>query len=416
MLPDYDESQVLEVTSRLRAQGHEPELVAAALTQARLRERARPRLGSVVDRLLFTPDGAEQATRPMVAARHAQHFVDAGVDHVWDLGCGLGLDSLALAQAGLRVTAVEKLEEVAVAATANLSTFPQVQVRHTGIEEVADQIDPSHGVWLDPARRTPGVADVQGRTRRLFRLDDLSPSWQQVQAWAAHARATGAKLSPGFPVAHLPPGTQAEWVSVDGSVVECVIWWGAAAQRPGRSAVMGRTLRADPAPAGTGRACLPSDTAYPPGQPGVEWVTLTPAEGETPDPLTDASELGPWLVEPDRAILAADLTSSAAALIDGQELDPGVGYVSTARSVEVPWGRRYAVQEVLPLHAKAVRSWCRTHDIQRLTLKKRGVPVDPDRFRAEVGLKARRKAGPGSTEATLVLTRLAGRPVAIVVE
>ncbi|TPX00976.1 SAM-dependent methyltransferase, partial [Schumannella luteola] len=65
------DADVVRIVSRLRAAGHPPELVSAVLTQARLRTRARARFGEFADRMLFTPDGLEQATRLPVAAVHA---------------------------------------------------------------------------------------------------------------------------------------------------------------------------------------------------------------------------------------------------------------------------------------------------------------------------------------------------------
>ena len=62
-LPPYDAAGELALQTRLRTAGYAPELVAAALTQARLRARARDKLGAFADRMLFTPDGLEQATR-----------------------------------------------------------------------------------------------------------------------------------------------------------------------------------------------------------------------------------------------------------------------------------------------------------------------------------------------------------------
>ena len=47
--------------------------------------------------MLFTEAGLEQATRLKVAALHAGRFARAGVEHVADLGCGIGGDALALA-------------------------------------------------------------------------------------------------------------------------------------------------------------------------------------------------------------------------------------------------------------------------------------------------------------------------------
>ena len=40
-LPPYDESTAMQLGQRLREAGFDPELVAAALTQSRLRARAR---------------------------------------------------------------------------------------------------------------------------------------------------------------------------------------------------------------------------------------------------------------------------------------------------------------------------------------------------------------------------------------
>ena len=68
------------------------------------------------------------------------------------------------------------------------------------------------------------------------------------------------------------------------------------------------------------------------------------------------------------------------------------------------------MEQVLPLHPRSVRAWLREQGVGRVTVKKRGVPTDPDRFRSELRLRDRR--GP---EATLVLTRVGGAPRVVVV-
>lgn len=389
-LPAYDEQAVLGLTARLRAEGVPADLVAAALTQSRLRSRGRRRLGDLVDTLLLTEDGLEQATRPAVAARHAARFASAGVSHVWDLGCGLGLDAMALATAGRRVTAVDRDPAVVAAAQANLAAHPRARVLRADAEAVSP--DPDDGVWFDPARRTPGVADVHGRTRRSSRLGELSPSWEHVRRVAGRVRATGVKLSPGFSPADVPDGVDAEWVSLDGDVLECALWWGAAAAGHGRSAVVGATTGSREAGGGE-----------------VGWHVVRPPT-DRPEVLAPGRSVGAFLAEPDRAVVAARLTSALAAAVDGHELDEGVGYVSADRPVALPWARWYAVQEVLPLRSRQVRAWVRERGAGRATIKKRGVGVDPDRFRAELRLRGE---GP---EVVLVLTRVAGHPVTLVVE
>jgi hypothetical protein len=56
-LPPYDEAEVPALSERLRAGGLDPVLVAAALTQSRLRARGATKFGPFAERMLFTVDG-----------------------------------------------------------------------------------------------------------------------------------------------------------------------------------------------------------------------------------------------------------------------------------------------------------------------------------------------------------------------
>jgi predicted RNA methylase len=67
--------------------------------------------------LFFTPDALAQATSPGLAAYHAERL--APFNSVADLGCGAGMDSIALAAAGARVVAVERDPARLVFARAN---------------------------------------------------------------------------------------------------------------------------------------------------------------------------------------------------------------------------------------------------------------------------------------------------------
>ena len=388
-LPPYDESRALALQQRLRDAGFEPDLVAAALNQARLRARATAKFGEFARGMLFTSDGLEQATRLNVAAQHAQRFRSAGIHTVHDLGCGIGADAMAMAGLDLRVRAVDADEVTAAVADVNLRHWPDSSAEQGLAEEFtppAGEGARGVGAWLDPARRTPGVADVTGRTRRLFRLDEISPSWDTVQALARALPATGAKLSPAFPHAALPTGAEAQWTSVDGEVVECTVWFGPLVRTPGRTAVVMRE-----------------------GAPAVQ---VTERDGDTTAPtLTNLADVGPWLYEPDRAVLRAGLVPALTAATGGVELDTGVGYVGSPRSVDVPYARRYAVVEAMPYNVKALRGWLRDHGIDRLTIKKRGVGIDADLLRRQLRLPAK-----GHTEAVIVLTRVRSNQVVLVVQ
>ncbi|MDC5696952.1 class I SAM-dependent methyltransferase [Intrasporangium calvum] len=389
-LPPYDESTALQLQEKLRT-AFDPDLVAAAMAQSRLRARAADKFGDFAAGMLFTPDGLEQATRLSLAARHAHRFAAADVREVYDLGCGIGSDAMAFAGLDLLVRAVDADAATARVAATNLRHWPSARVTCARAEDVRLPLGEAArhlGVWLDPARRVEGVADVRGRARRIFSLDAISPSWQQVQAFAAQAPAAGAKLSPAFPHAAIPSGAEAQWSSWHGEVLECVVWWGPLAAQPGRTAAV----------------CSPAATHV------VTEADAAPADGEPP--LSAITGIGEWLYEPDRAVIRAGLTGALVAAVDGTELGAGVGYVTSPAAYDIAWARRYHVVEAMPLSTKALSRWLRDHGHDRVTIKKRGVTLDADLLRRQLKMTAR---GKGGSEATLVVTRVAGTQVALVV-
>ncbi len=386
-LGPYDESAAVGVSARLRAGGLAPDLVAAALTQQRLRTRAREKFGELADGMLFTADGLEQATRFEIAAGHAERFAQASIATAHDLGCGIGSDAMALADLDVTVAAIDADPVTAAVADANLRPWPDSRAR-VGLAE--DWVAPPGagrgrvGAWLDPARRVGGVADAAGRTRRVFRLDDIAPSWTTVLSIAQAVPATGVKLSPSFPHDQRPRGAEAQWVSRAGELLECTVWFGPLARTRGRTA---RVLR--------------------PGQAPIE-VTEDTATADVPC-VGGVNEVHPWLYETDRALVQADLVGAVTAATDGRELEPGLGYVTAHTAYGLGYARRYAVRDVLPLNVKALRAWLRARQISGVTIKKRGVRLD------EAGLMRQLKVRPGA-DATLLLTRVAGHNAVLVLD
>src|SRR5215218_9018123 len=92
----------LRAITQLRTE-YPAELVAAALTQARLRARARAKF-SRADRMLFTAEGLEQASTEAMSRNHARRY--EAFARVADLCTGIGGDLIALA-AGSAVRAVD---------------------------------------------------------------------------------------------------------------------------------------------------------------------------------------------------------------------------------------------------------------------------------------------------------------------
>ncbi|MFC8191407.1 methyltransferase domain-containing protein [Cellulomonas sp. NPDC057328] len=374
-LPPYDERLALPLAERLQREGLDAGLVAAALTQSRLRAKARGKLGDFADGMLFTQAGLEQATRLEVAAHHARRFRDAGCTYVADLTCGLGADALALAGVGLRVLATDVDETTAALATVNLRAFPEVQVRHgdgLALDLAAEGVD---GVWADPARRT-------GTGRRVFDPRAYAPPLDDVLAARGTVPALGLKLGPGIAHRDLPVDAEAQWVSVDGEVVEVGLWFGPLApDGPGRTALVLRggtphTLRGDP--------------------DGV-------------DDAPPVGRVGAYLYEPDGAVIRAGLVGTVAQRVRGRLVDPTIAYVTADALTPDPLATAYRVLDDLPFGLKRLRTYLREREVGRLTIKKRGTAVVPETLRKQLDLR-------GGAEGTVVLTRVAGQQRVLVVE
>lgn len=366
-------ADVARTVSRLRAAGHSPDLVSAVVTQARLRVKAEPKFAEFASRMLFTRAGLEQATRLPIAARHAARFRDAGFTRVADLGCGIGGDALGLAGLGLRVDAVDADEVTAAIAAYNLAPFGDaVTVQHATAE--ASDLSLVDGVWLDPARRTAGHSDTS-RTRP----EDWSPSLDWVFELAGRM-PVGVKLGPGLDRDMIPHDVEAQWVSADGSTIELVLWSGALAREGVRRAAL----------------VVRGDTAH----------ELT-AEADAAD--APVREIGAFLHEPDGAVIRARLIGEVARALEAGMLDPRIAYLTGDAPLTSPFVQSFRVHEVMPMKTATINSSLRANDIGTLEIKKRGVDVDPAKFRRTLRLT-------GSASATLILVRMDTRRLAILAD
>ncbi len=373
-LPPYETApDVVRMVSDLRKAGHSPGLVAAVLTQSRLRAKARTKFGDFAGRMLFTEAGLEQATRLRVAALHAGRFVEAGVTRVADLGSGIGGDAMAMAAMDLTVTAVDTDEITATVASYNLAPFPSAEVVHADAEHF--DLSGFDGAWFDPARRTAGHTN----TSRLTQPEDYSPSLDYVFG-LGETLPLGVKLGPGHDRDHIPQAAEAQWISVDGNVVEMSLWFGRLA-RDGirRSALL---LTQD----GTHELNAPADTEDAP-----------------------VGALGDYLYEPDGSVIRARLIGDLARTLDGRMLSDGIAYITADTAIATPFATAFRVIEVLPSDERKLRQVLQERRIGTLEIKKRGVDIDPAALRTRL-----RPKGPGS--ATIVVTRAEGRRVTLLVE
>jgi hypothetical protein len=323
--------------------------------------------------MLFTEAGLEQATRLKVAALHAGRFSRAGVTHVADLGCGIGGDALALAAIDLEVTAADADEVTAAIAAYNLTPFPRARVLHARAEDVA--LGGIGGAWLDPARRTT----AGGTTKRITDASDYSPGLDFAFG-LADRMAVGVKLGPGTDRDVIPADAEAQWISVDGDVVELGVWFGLVA-RPGirRAALVIR-----------------GDAAH----------ELTAGADSEDAPV---GPIGDYLYEPDGSVIRARLIGALARANGAWMASAGIAYLTADVPFESPFARGFRVLERLPSDERQLRQALAARGIGTLEIKKRGVDVDPAALRTRLKLR-------GDAPATIVLTREEGRHVTLLVE
>ena len=350
------------------------DVVSAIITQTTLRRQAQRQLGSVADQLLFTSAGAQQCTRPVVAARRARLLVAQGVTSIRDLGCGIGVDSLACQRAGLTVVPVEQDPATAQLAEANLG------VPVTVADVTSAELPETDATFVDPARREGD--------RRILNPDHWAPPWRWVIDYATHHPRTVAKAAPGLPHEAISPDCATEWISVSGQLVETCVWFpGLTDALSRRSAVLLR----------------PGDD---PWQPTTAQQLSSHAD-PTPAPVGHPND---WIVEPDPAIIRSHLIDVLATRIDAVGLSPGIAYLTMARPPVEVWGQLFRVLDEVPAGGKALKLELRRRNIGKVEVHTRGLGIDPARLRKSLGL-----SGKGPVH-HLLLTRVAGSASGFLVE
>jgi SAM-dependent methyltransferase len=338
-----------------------PELGPLALEQAVLKHRARSK-HPAGDRLWWTAEALEQASSYDVATHRARRF--AGVHQVLDLCCSVGGDLLSLANVA-PVIGVDLDETRLLLAQANAR---ELDVDVQLVRADVTRLEPTGTVFADPARRAGG--------RRVFDPRAYTPSLDQILSWLPRVDALGVKVAPGIDYDLLSADLEVEVVSLAGEVKEAVLWAGDARSGARRTATL-----------------LPSGDV------------LTDEPGDAPH----VRPPGQFLLEPDGAVIRAHLVAQLASRVNGWLLDPTIAYIAADAVVPTPFGRWYAVREAMPFGLKPLRAALRAYDAGPLTVKKRGTAVEPEMLRKQLRLT-------GSRAVTVVLTRAAGRQIAMVVQ
>jgi SAM-dependent methyltransferase len=340
------------------------DLAKAAVETALLRQKAAGKF-SRADRMYFTREALEQASGEVVATYRTGRFAGAG--RVGDLCCGIGGDLIGLA-AVADVVAVDADPLRLAMAEENLKAYGRAD-RATFVQGDALSVPLSDlgGAFLDPDRR-PGGA-------RRLRLRDYGPPPDAVLARFPAGFPLGVKAAPGVPWDDLRSyDVEVEFVSVDGELKECVLWFGPLKTAGRRATVLpvAATLFAD----------WPAEPLYP-GPPLA------------------------YLYDPDPAVVRSGLVANLGHELAARPIDPEIAYLTSDRRTPTPFARCYAVEEAMPFHARRLGERLRAMNVGPVTVTKRGSAVDGDELKRQWRLT-------GPEARTVILTRVLGRPFALV--
>jgi SAM-dependent methyltransferase len=339
-------------------------LARAALDTILLRIRATRKF-SKAEAMYFDRESLEMASGEVVARYRAERFAPYRI--VADLCCGIGGDAIGLALAGRAVVAVDtdavrvRMAQANVAAYGQSGEFVSGDVRTVPLPE-------AEAAFADPGRRAGG--------KRRLAIEDYEPSVSSLRSRFPPSWPMGIKVAPGIDRQELDHlDAEAEFISVEGELKECVLWFG-----PLRSGATQATVL-----------------------PGPYSLNGNPAIRAEIAPIRD------YLYDPDPAITRAGLVGTLAERLGATQFDPLIAFLSSNRLVPTPFATAYRVDAVLPFHARRIGEWLRQADIGRVTLVKRGTAIDTEPLQKRWKLT-------GSMHRTVLLTRLGDQPLAIIAE
>ncbi|HEX4412958.1 MAG TPA: hypothetical protein VH107_04965, partial [Lacipirellulaceae bacterium] len=123
-------------------------------------------------------------------------------------------------------------------------------------------------------------------------------------------------------------------------------------------------------------------------------------------PIPIAGELSRYIFDVDPAVLAAHLTGVLAAEHNLSALGQEPTYLTGPTPITDAALDCFEVREILPFRTRDLSQALRARNVGQLEIKKRGVDITPETFRRDLKLR-------GPNAATLLLTKIAGHPTAI---
>ena len=335
---------------------------------------------------------------------------------VHDLCCGMGGDSFYL-PASLKLTGVDLDENRLAMYRHNLQAFGKAaETICADVREVASEnstkMPASAGMTktdyftIDPARRA-----IEGENQRDLR--NLTPTLEEVVEISKHYRGGMVKLPPGYPPAEIPDGTEILYLGGHSDCRECLVLFGELAKHPDtiRAVIIdksGETIAEWTRKRDRSLETLDDDL-----QEKLDRNDSLEGKDRTYRTATSRSDLplggiGKYIAEPAPVLIRSRLFSDAALAHDPDAhlISEGIAYVSSDKMLPAPAFTSYEILAHAEIATGAVRSMLKEHDIGKITLKLRGVKLDPD-------AEAKRLKPKGKNSAILFYTRFRGEKIAI---
>ena len=295
---------------------------------------------------------------------------------------------------------------------------PEASNAHTilaDVREVAKENDSKNATLarpkadyftIDPARRA-----IEGENQRDLR--NLTPTFEEVIEISKHYKGGMAKIPPGYPICEIPRSTEILYIGSRTDCRECLVLFGELAQNPDhvRAVMVDKSgneianwtfARDEKREARNESEQSQYDHNY--ELEGRDRVYRT-SSSESDLPLGGISK---FIAEPAPVLLRSHLFGVVALAHDETThlISPGIAYVTSEKPLPAPAFANYEILESSEISTGAVRAMLKSHDIGKLTLKLRGVKVDPDQ-------EIKRLKPKGKNSAILFYTRLNGEKVAI---
>lgn len=351
----------------------------------------------------------EQSTAQDIGRWKAGLWPSEGCVH--DLCCGMGGDSFFL-PAGLKLTGVDLDENRLAMYRHNMTVFGKdAGTACADVREVAGNNEPADNngadyFTIDPARRA-----LEGENQRDLR--NLTPTLEEVVEISKHYKGGMAKLPPGYPPAEIPDGTEILYLGGHSDCRECLVLFGALAKNPDtvRAVIIDKAGNTEAE--WTRRRDRSFETLDDDLQEKLDRNDSLEGKDRTYRTATSRSdlplgEIGKYIAEPAPVLIRSHLFNAAALVHDPNAhlISEGIAYVSSDKPLPAPGFSCYEVLAHTEIATGAVRSMLKEHDIGKITLKLRGVKLDPD-------AETKRLKPKGKNSAILFYTRARGEKIAI---